>query len=118
MKKWTRARFQPNLPLDGNGYVTAGPAHRALAREAMALGLVTRAGLEVRARRVLELILKTGWPWKIDFPISAKNPLFLFPNGQTCVILKKCMCVHFTLTKEECFHNGTFHKTVWNLQRP
>ena len=50
MKKWTRARFQPNLPLDGNGYVTAGPAHRALAREAMALGLVTRAGLEVRAR--------------------------------------------------------------------
>ena len=44
MKKWTRARFQPNLPLDGNGYVTAGPAHRALAREAMALGLVTRAG--------------------------------------------------------------------------
>ena len=41
MKKWTRARFQPNLPLDGNGYVTAGPAHRALAR-------------------VLELILKTG----------------------------------------------------------
>ena len=60
MKKWTRARFQPNLPLDGNGYVTAGPAHRALAREAMALGLVTWAGLEVRARRVLELIVKTG----------------------------------------------------------
>ena len=60
-------------------------------------------GLEVRARRVLELILKTGWPRKIDFPISAKNPLFLFPNGQTCVILKECMCVHFTLTKEERF---------------
>ena len=69
MKKWTRARFQPNLPLDGDRRVTASPehialsrqaAHRALAREAMALGLVTRAGLEVRARRVLELILKTG----------------------------------------------------------
>ena len=40
MKKWTRALYQPNLPLTPDGYVTAGPAHRALARRAAREGMV------------------------------------------------------------------------------
>ena len=34
MKKWTRAIYQPNLPLDGKRRVTASPAHTALSRRA------------------------------------------------------------------------------------
>ncbi len=34
MKKWTRARYQPNLPLHGENRVTASPAHIALSRQA------------------------------------------------------------------------------------
>ena len=40
MKKWTRARFQPNLPLRGDGRVTASPGHIALSRRAAAEGMV------------------------------------------------------------------------------
>lgn len=41
MKKWTRARFLPNLPLgDGQRKVTASPAHLELARQAAREGIV------------------------------------------------------------------------------
>lgn len=41
MKKWTRARYQPNLPLNEDGTkVTASPAHLALARKAGREGIV------------------------------------------------------------------------------
>ncbi len=40
MKKWTRALYQPNLPLTPAGYVTAGAAHIALARRAAREGMV------------------------------------------------------------------------------
>lgn len=40
MKKWTRALYQPNLPLNGEGYVTASPAHIALSRQAAEEGMV------------------------------------------------------------------------------
>ena len=40
-KKWTRARFQPNLPLGENGKkVTASAEHQALARGAGREGIV------------------------------------------------------------------------------
>ena len=32
MEKWIRARYQPNLPLDGDRRVTASPEHIALSR--------------------------------------------------------------------------------------
>ena len=40
MKKWTRAFYQPNLPLSSDGYVTASPAHRELSRQAAQEGMV------------------------------------------------------------------------------
>ena len=40
MEKWTRALYQPNLPLTPAGYVTASPAHRALSRQAAREGMV------------------------------------------------------------------------------
>ena len=40
MEKWTRARFQPSLPLRGDGRVTASPAHIALSRRAAGEGMV------------------------------------------------------------------------------
>ena len=40
MKKWTRAIYQPNLPLDGKRRVTASPAHTALSRRAAREGMV------------------------------------------------------------------------------
>ena len=41
MKKWTRARFQPNLPFGENQTkVTACPSHLALARQAGREGIV------------------------------------------------------------------------------
>ena len=40
MNKWTRARFQPNLPLRESGRVTAGPEHIALTRQAAREGMV------------------------------------------------------------------------------
>ena len=41
MKKWTRARVQPNLPLEeGQAKVTASPSHLALARQAGREGIV------------------------------------------------------------------------------
>ncbi len=40
MKKWTRALYQPNLPLTPAGYVTAGPGHIALSRRAAREGMV------------------------------------------------------------------------------
>lgn len=40
MKKWTRALYQPNLPLSREGYVTASPAHTALSRRAAQEGMV------------------------------------------------------------------------------
>lgn len=40
MKKWTRARYQPNLPLRDGKYVTCSPEHRALARQAAVEGMV------------------------------------------------------------------------------
>ena len=40
MKKWTRARFQPNLPLGEDARkVTASPSHLALARRACREGV-------------------------------------------------------------------------------
>lgn len=39
-QKWTRAMFQPNLPLTPDGYVTASPAHIALSRQAAEEGMV------------------------------------------------------------------------------
>ncbi len=41
MEKWIRARCQPNLPLGGDGrYVTAGPEHVALSKQAAEEGMV------------------------------------------------------------------------------
>ena len=40
MKKWTRALYQPNLPLTPEGYVTASPEHIALSRRAAREGMV------------------------------------------------------------------------------
>ena len=40
MKKWTRALYQPNLPLTPEGFVTAGPANGALSRKAAREGMV------------------------------------------------------------------------------
>ena len=40
MKKWTRALYQPNLPLTPDGYVTASPGHIALSRKAAREGMV------------------------------------------------------------------------------
>jgi beta-glucosidase len=40
MEKWIRARYQPNLPLNGSQRVTASPEHIALARRAAQEGAV------------------------------------------------------------------------------
>lgn len=40
MKKWTRALYQPNLPLTPGGFVTASPEHAALSRCAAREGAV------------------------------------------------------------------------------
>lgn len=40
MNKWTRANFQPNFPLYPGKYVTAGPEHIALSKEAAIEGMV------------------------------------------------------------------------------
>ncbi len=40
MKKWTRALYQPNLPLTPDGYVTASAGHIALSRKAAREGMV------------------------------------------------------------------------------
>ena len=40
MEKWIRARFQPNLPLEGEHRVTACPEHIALSRQAAQEGMV------------------------------------------------------------------------------
>ena len=39
-EKWTRALYQPNLPLNSEGYVTASPAHIVLSRQAAEEGMV------------------------------------------------------------------------------
>ena len=40
MEKWTRVRFQPNLPLEQGRYVTACEEHIALSKEAAEEGMV------------------------------------------------------------------------------
>ena len=40
MEKWIRARYQPNLPLEGDRRVTASPEHIALSRQAAREGAV------------------------------------------------------------------------------
>ena len=40
MKKWTRANFQPNLPLEGDKKVTASAEHIELSMRAAAEGMV------------------------------------------------------------------------------
>ena len=40
MEKWIRARYQPNLPLEGDRRVTASPEHVALSRQAAQEGMV------------------------------------------------------------------------------
>ena len=40
MEKWIRARYQPNLPLEGDRRVTASPEHIALSRRAAQEGAV------------------------------------------------------------------------------
>lgn len=40
MEKWIRARYQPNLPLNGSQRVTASPEHIALSRQAAQEGAV------------------------------------------------------------------------------
>lgn len=40
MKRWTRIKYQPNLPLKEGKYVTCSEAHRVLAREAAREGMV------------------------------------------------------------------------------
>lgn len=40
MNKWTRVRFQPNLPLEPGRYVTASKEHIALSKEAASEGMV------------------------------------------------------------------------------
>ena len=40
MEKWIRARYQPNLPLNGDRRVTASPEHIALSRQAAQEGMV------------------------------------------------------------------------------
>ena len=64
MKKWTRARYQPNLPLGENGRkVTACAEHLALARQAAREGMV----LLKNDRRVL--------------PVKQGTKLALFGKG-------------------------------------
>ena len=63
MKKWTRARFQPNLPLgEDQRKVTASPAHLELARRACREGIVLlkndRQVLPVKEGTVLALFGK------------------------------------------------------------
>lgn len=40
MRKWTRIKYQPNLPLKDGNYVTCSKEHRELAREAAREGMV------------------------------------------------------------------------------
>ena len=40
MQKWSRVRFQPNLPLEPGKYVTACAEHIALSKEAAGEGMV------------------------------------------------------------------------------
>ncbi len=40
MKKWTRAFYQPNLPLKNGSYVTASKEHTTLSKEAAAEGMI------------------------------------------------------------------------------
>lgn len=40
MKRWTRIKYQPNLPLEGGKYVTLSEEHRQLALEAAKEGIV------------------------------------------------------------------------------
>lgn len=40
MEKWIRARYQPNLPLNGRSRVTASPEHIALSQQAAQEGIV------------------------------------------------------------------------------
>ncbi len=40
MEKWIRARYQPNLPLEGDRRVTASPEHIALSRRTAQEGAV------------------------------------------------------------------------------
>ncbi len=40
MKKWTRVKYQPNLPLEEGKYVTCSEEHRRLAREVAREGIV------------------------------------------------------------------------------
>ena len=40
MEKWIRARYQPNLPLNGDRRATASPEHITLSRQAAQEGMV------------------------------------------------------------------------------
>ncbi len=63
MKKWTRALYQPNLPLTPAGFVTASPAHVTLSRQAAREGMV---------------LLKNE---KGLLPLDPSKPLALFGKG-------------------------------------
>lgn len=50
MKRWTRIKYHPNLPLKDGKYVTCSEEHRKLAREAAKEGIVLLKNEKTRCR--------------------------------------------------------------------
>lgn len=53
MNKWTRVKFQPNLPLKESGRVTASKEHILLSKEAAKEGMVL-----LKMRKICFLLLR------------------------------------------------------------
>ena len=63
MKKWTRALYQPNLPLENGRYVTASEAHVTLSRQAAEEGMVLLNILHTSATSMKGLRSRTAFPY-------------------------------------------------------